>query len=162
MGMELRALSKNYAVRALDSEDIDRIFELSCKNELYYQYHPPFVTRESIIEDMKALPPGKTYEDKYYIGFFEGDVLVAMMDLILGYPSDEIAFIGLFMTNVQYQNKGVGSQVIREVCDELKQLGYQKVRLGVDKGNPQSHAFWKKNGFSQIAETQYHVMELAL
>ena len=92
----------------------------------------------------------------------EGDVLVAMMDLILGYPSDEISFIGLFMTNVQYQNKGVGSQVIREVCDELKQLGYQKVRLGVDKGNPQSHAFWKKNGFSQIAETQYHVMELAL
>lgn len=120
------------------------------------------MTRESIIEDMKALPPGKTYEDKYYIGFFEGDVLVAMMDLILGYPSDEIAFIGLFMTNVQHQNKGVGSQVIREVCDELKQLGYQKVRLGVDKGNPQSHAFWKKNGFSQIAETQYHVMELAL
>ena len=134
MGMELRALSKNYAVRALDSKDLAAIYALSCKNELYYQSHPPFVTRESIIEDMKALPPGKTYEDKYYIGFFEGDVLVAMMDLILGYPTDEIAFIGLFM----------------------------KVRLGVDKGNPQSHAFWKKNGFSQIAETQYHVMELAL
>ena len=82
MGMELRALSKNYAVRALDSKDLAAIYALSCKNELYYQYHPPFVTRESIIEDMKALPPGKTYEDKYYIGFFEGDVLVAMMDLI--------------------------------------------------------------------------------
>ena len=93
MGMELRALSKNYAVRALDSKDLAAIYALSCKNELYYQYHPPFVTRESIIEDMKALPPGKTYEDKYYIGFFEGDVLVAMMDLILGYPTDKIAFI---------------------------------------------------------------------
>ena len=106
MGMELRALSKNYAVRALDSKDLAAIYALNCKNELYYQYHPPFVTRESIIEDMKALPPGKTYEDKYYIGFFEGDVLVAMMDLIWGYPTDKIAFIGLFMTNVQYQKQG--------------------------------------------------------
>lgn len=37
------------------------------------------------------------------------------MDLILDYPEKEIAFIGLFMTNIQYQNKGIGSEIISEI-----------------------------------------------
>lgn len=84
------------------------------------------------------------------------------MDLILGYPTDEIAFIGLFMTNTQYQNKGVGSNIIKDVCNYLAQLGYKKVRIGVDKGNPQSNSFWQKNGFNIVSENESNVMELML
>ena len=160
--MDIRSLSKEYQVRTLDSNDVDIIYDMSRKNEIYYQYHPPFVTKDSIIEDMKALPPGKSCSDKYYIGFFEGDTLVANMDLILGYPTDEIAFIGLFMTNVHYQNRGVGSRMIGDACRYLKRSGYQKVRIGVDKGNPQSNSFWQKNGFYIISENEYNVMELTL
>lgn len=82
--MDIRLLSKKYEVRTLDINDLDIIYDMSCKNEIYYKYHPPFVTKESIVEDMKALPPSKSYDDKYYIGFFDGDSLVAIMDLILG------------------------------------------------------------------------------
>ena len=160
--MNIRLLSKKYDVRALDLNDVDAIYDMSCKNEIYYKYHPPFVTKESIVEDMKTLPPNKTYEDKYYIGFFEDNSLVANMDLILDYPADEIAFIGLFMTNIRYQNKGVGSDIIRDVCNYLKELGYKKVRIGVDKENPQSNSFWRKNGFSIISEKEYNIMELTL
>lgn len=160
--MDIRSLSKKYQVRTLDINDVDIIYDMSRKNEIYYQYHPPFVTKESIIADMKALPPGKSCGDKYYIGFFEGDTLLANMDLILGYPTDEIAFIGLFMTNVHYQNKGVGSRMIGNACRYLKRSGYQKVRIGVDKGNPQSNSFWQKNGFYRISENEYNIMELTL
>lgn len=160
--MNIGLLSKKYQVRALDVNDVDIIYEMSCKNEIYYKYHSPFVTEESIVEDMKALPPNKSYDDKYYVGFFEGDSLVANMDLILGYPTDETAFIGLFMTNVRYQNKGVGSDIIKDVCNYLKQLGYRKVRIGVDKGNPQCNSFWEKNGFYIISEKEYIVMEMTL
>lgn len=160
--MNIGLLSKKYQVRALDIKDVDIIYEMSCKNEIYYKYHSPFVTKESIVEDMKALPPNKSYDDKYYVGFFEGDSLVANMDLILGYPTDETAFIGLFMTNVLYQNKGVGSDIIKDVCNYLKQLGYRKARIGVDKGNPQSNSFWEKNGFYIISEKEYNVMEMTL
>ncbi len=160
--MDIRLLSKKYKVRTLGVNDVDIIYDMSCENEIFYKYHPPFVTKESIIEDMKALPPNKSYADKYYVGFFEGDSLVANMDLILGYPTDEIAFIGLFMTNIRYQNKGVGSNIIGDVCNCLKQFGYKKVRIGVDKGNPQSNSFWQKNGFCIISEKEYNVMELTL
>ena len=160
--MNIGLLSKKYRVRKLDINDVDVIYDMSSKNEIYYKYHPPFVTKESIIEDMKALPPDKSYDDKYYVGFFDGDSLVANMDLILGYPTDEIAFIGLFMINIVYQNKGIGSDIIRDICNCLKQTGYKKIRIGVDKENPQSNSFWKKNGFYIVSEKKYNVMELTL
>ena len=160
--MDIELLSTKYVVRRLDINDVDAVYDMSCKNEIFYKYHPPFVTKQSIVEDMEALPPNKSYDDKYYIGFFEDNTLVANMDLILGYPTEDIAFIGLLMTNVLYQNKGVGSQIVRDVCTYLKLLGYKKVRIGVDKENPQSNSFWNKNGFCSIAENEYYVMELVL
>ena len=158
--MKIKDLSKTFYVRKLDKDDIEMIYDLSYKNHIYYQYHPPFVTRESILDDMKALPPGKSYDDKYYIGFFENDSLVAIMDLILDYPTKGIAFIGLFMTNIQYQHKGIGSNIISEITMSLKSLGYRKIRIGVDKGNPQSYSFWSKNNFNVVSEDKYILMEL--
>jgi RimJ/RimL family protein N-acetyltransferase len=160
--MEIDLLSNTFDVRRLGEEDIDLIYDLSCKNEIFYQYHPPFVTRESIREDMNALPPNKEHKDKYYVGFFENEVLVSIMDLILGYPEKEIAFIGLFMMNLEDQGKGIGSKIITESSRYLKTLGFDKIRLGVDKGNPQSNAFWKKNSFIKVSEGEYILMELVL
>lgn len=47
--MDLHLLSKSYTVRKLDEADVDAIFELMRKNEIFYKYHPPFVTKESIL-----------------------------------------------------------------------------------------------------------------
>lgn len=142
--MDISKLSARYAVRRLTEDDVEMIYDLSSGNSIYYRYHPPFVTRESILEDMAALPPGKGYDDKYYIGFFDGAVLVAVMDLILDYHEAGVAFIGFFMTDVKYQGKGIGSGIISDTTAYLKSLGYVEIRLGVDKGNPQSFAFWTK------------------
>lgn len=146
---DVQALSKIYRVRRLTEEDADRIYALSAENPMFYQFCPPFVTRESILNDRKALPPRTSYDDKYYIGYFEKDELTAVMDLILGYPNDETAFIGLFMMKKQCQGKGIGSAVVEECFDFLSGIGYRFVRLGFARGNPQSEAFWKKNGFTQ-------------
>ena len=159
--MEVELLSNTFDVRRLSAEDVELIYDLCCKHEIFYQYHPPFVTRESIREDMKALPPGKDYEDKYYIGFFENEALVAIMDLILAYPDKDIAFIGLFMIKSEYQNRGIGSKIVTECAECLQKLGFHKIRLGVDKGNPQSNTFWRKNGFVMVHEGEYIIMELS-
>ena len=84
------------------------------------------------------------------------------MDLILDYPTDKIAFIGLFMTDVKYQNRGISSGIIKELCSFLKQKGYKKVRLGVNKENPQSNSFWQKNGFFIVSVKEYNIMEFCL
>ncbi len=144
---DVQELSKRYTVRRLTEKDVDRIYALSAENPMFYRYCPPFVTKESILDDMRALPPRTTYEDKYYIGFFNEDKLLAVMDLILGYPNDKTAFIGLFMMEKGSQGKGIGSSIVRETFDFLRSIDYQFVRLGFAKGNPQSETFWTKNGF---------------
>lgn len=156
--MDISKLSARYAVRRLTEDDVEMIYDLSSGNSIYYRYHPPFVTRESILEDIAALPTGKGYDDKYYIGFFDGAVLVAVMDLILDYHEAGVAFIGFFMTDVKYQGNGIGSGIISDTAAYLKSLGYVEIRLGVDKGNPQCFAFWTKNKFSPVRENEYILM----
>lgn len=143
-------LSSRYAVRKMTVDDVDRIYELSAGNPLYFRHCPPFVTKESILRDMKALPPGVTYEDKFYIGFFKETEFIAIMDLILNYPDTQTAFIGLFMVAGAEQGKGTGSMIVKECFCYIQSRQYRFIRLGYAKGNPQSEAFWKKNGFGEV------------
>ena len=145
--------------RRLTEADAAQVCALMQGNPLFYRYHPPQPTPESIRTDMTALPPGKAMEDKWFVGFYDGDCLIAVMDLILNYPATDTAFIGLFMTDVRYQHRGVGSQIVSGLAAYLSACGCGKIRLGVDKGNPQSHAFWTKNRFQTIGEARYIVME---
>ena len=147
MIFEIKDLSKQYSVKQLTGTDVTAVYALCKENPLYYQYCPPFVTEDSILADMKALPPRKTKDDKYYLGFYEGEALVAVMDLILGFPNDETAFVGFFMMNRAYQGKGIGTELMQEVYTCLKQCDFKFVRLCFAKGNPQSEHFWLKNGF---------------
>lgn len=145
--MEIQLLSNQYTVRDLLPADVDMIYDMLKSNTIFYKYHPPMVTVESILEDMKAIPLNKGYDDKHYVGFFCGDTLVAVMDLIEHYPQCGTALLGFFAVNTDLQGAGIGTKIISECISYLTQLGYEKVRLGIDRGNPQSRAFWLKNCF---------------
>ena len=147
--MEIALLSSVYHVKQIEEADIQKVYDLCKSNPLYYQHCPPFVTVDNIKEDLMALPKGKTLEDKYYVGFYSDTTLVAVMDIISGYPNAETAFIGFFMMNQQIQGKGVGTAIITEACQYFKKAGYSFARLGFAKGNPQSEAFWTKNHFEK-------------
>lgn len=147
--MDIKKLTTRYDIRKLNGTDIQEIYELMQGNPLFFQYCPPMATHQSILDDMKALPPRTTYDDKYYVGYFQDGCLVAVMDLILNFPNKETAFIGFFMMNKAFQGKGLGTKIIDECAKCLKEEGYQHIRLGFAKGNPQSEAFWTKNGFKR-------------
>lgn len=145
--MDYSKLSSRFSVRILTETNIDQIFSLSAGNPMFYRYCPPFVTKESIRADMVKLPPRTTPEDKFYLGFWEGETLIAILDLILHYPNRETAFVGMFMVSATKQGQGVGSGIVGELCASLREQGFRFVRLGYAKGNPQSRGFWLKNGF---------------
>ena len=150
--MNIQFLSNRYTIRDLLPQDAEMVCEVLKKNTTFYKYHPPMVTIVSILEDMEALPPNKEYEDKHYIGFFGEGALVAVMDLIEHYPNQETALLGFFAMNSDLQGQGIGTQIISDSVAYLAQVGFKKVRLGIDKGNPQSKAFWLKNGFGFTGE----------
>lgn len=145
--MHLQTLSRRYNVRRLTQTDADAILTLCSGNPQFYRYHPPMVTKASVLDDLQALPPGKTLADKYFVGFYDGETLVAIMDLISGYPNPSTAYIGLFMVDAAQQGRGTGSALIAECKQALRAERFTALCLAIDEGNPQSKAFWQKNGF---------------
>ena len=145
---QYEALSARYAVKKLTEADIPDIYAICRGNPVFYEYMKAELTLESIREDLTALPKGKKPEDKTFVGFYEGDRLIAFLDLIAGYPEGDAAFIGWFMVERSCQGKGVGTEIISETAAFLARRGFRRIRLGYMKGNRQSGNFWMKNQFA--------------
>ena len=150
--IEISKLNSHYNIRRLDDSDAEGIFALCRENTQFYEYCEAEPTMEQVLNDLHITPPGVNLKDKYYIGFFDQDTLVAVMDLIDGYPTPDIAYIGFFIMKKDLQGLQKGTAIIQESAAYLKESGKTAIRLGIDKDNPQSTHFWKKNGFSVIKE----------
>ena len=129
--MDLEALSKRFFVRALETEDVDIIYDLCSKNKLFYEFHQPFVTRESILDDRNALPPGKSKEDKAYIGLFDGDTLVADFGISDGRDR---------MDRIFYDGYGISEPGNRDTDHSGSSGSNEKRRL---LGNPPGRRLWE-------------------
>ena len=151
---DLSKLSTQYHVRPMHDADADAILAFCLQNDQYYRYCGKQPSRELILHDLRITPPNTSADAKYYVGLYDGEILVAILDLIDGYPDSETAFIGFFMMNLQLQGRQIGTRIIQELCLYLKETGLKRVLLGIDKDNPQSNAFWAKNGFSVIREVE--------
>lgn len=151
---DLSKLSSQYRVRYMNDSDADALLDFCLQNDQYYRYCGKQPSRELILQNLRITPPNTSTDAKYYVGFYDGDILVAIMDLFDGYPDRDAAFIGFFMMNRQLQGRRIGTSIIQDLCLYLKETGLKRVLLGIDKENPQSNTFWAKNGFSVIWEVE--------
>ena len=150
--IEVSKLSTVYDVRRLKDANAEEVLALCWENTQFYKYAEADPTLKQVQSDMHITPPGIDASHKYYVGFYQGEELIAVMDLIDGYPRPEIAYIGFFMMNKKLQGRQIGTAIIRGVEDYLRTAGKKAIRLAIDNENPQSNHFWKKNGFAVIRE----------
>lgn len=140
-------ICEKYIVRAFKEEDIPDILALCLSNPNYYHHMKMRPTPENVNEVFTALPDGKTMEDKYFLGFYLENRLVAILDLITRYPDKDTAFIGWFMVDKKFQKKGVGTEIITSLLAFLQKEAFLFVRLAYVEGNRESESFWRKNRF---------------
>ncbi|MBR5290364.1 MAG: GNAT family N-acetyltransferase [Erysipelotrichaceae bacterium] len=152
--IEILKLSQKYTIRKLTESDINLIYDFCSKNKQFYLYCGKDVSKESILNDIHITPPDIPMNQKHYIGFFEENTMIALMDLIDGYPDEETAFIGFFMVKHDLHNQGIGTAIITELSSVLADYGFTHCRLGIDQNNPFGLHFWKKNDFKTIQEVQ--------
>lgn len=153
--MDINKLFKDYKVKRFDENDVDEIYDFCLSNPYFYQMCGSDVSKQSIKNDLKLLPDNIDIDNKYYLGIYDQDKLVCITDFLEKYPDDKTIFIGFFMVNGLFSNKGIGSNIINELMNSFKNLGYQYVRLAYDMDNPQSSYFWIKNGFVKIGEKKH-------
>lgn len=143
-----------YTVEVLSDNDIPTLYAFCRENRKYYEYMKSEPTVESLMEDLKATPPGISLSDKHFVGFYKAGTLVAILDLIAGYPSADTAFIGWFMIGSSLHGTGIGSQIISELIRLLRNKGFSHVRLGCIKDNVEGLGFWRKHGFLPCGENE--------
>lgn len=143
-------MSSKYIVKKLAEEDVPDILALCEVNPIYYKHYKSEPSTDNIKQTLKALPPNKTKKDKYFIGFYDDDSLVAILDLIVGYPNEGIAYIGWFMIHREVQGCGVGTKIMVEILSYLREKKFSYVQLAYIKGNQQAKKFWIRNRFTQI------------
>ena len=153
-GLDIESLSTQYTVKRINEEDISAVYRLAKSNSKYYEYLHTVPTRESLTEVITKLPDGTSPGSKYFVGFCNSDdVLVAVMDLITGYPEADDAFIGWFMVDGCMQGRGIGSDIFADVRAAMKAAGFDYMALAVVKENKEALKFWKGQGFGIKEET---------
>ena len=147
-------LADCYEVRRLSEADAGDVYELMEDNPLFFEHSGGECSEEQVLRDMTALPPGKSMEDKYYLGYYERQYLIAVLDFIDGYPDEDTAYIGFFMLDGCEQGRKIGRALVEKLCLCCEEWGYRRVMLGRDKANPQSSRFWQSCGFKSIREVE--------
>ncbi|HFI0448191.1 TPA: GNAT family N-acetyltransferase [Streptococcus suis] len=151
--MIISNLSSLFQVRKLIEADLEQVLALYQTNPLYFEHFPPLPSLESLANDLVDCPPGKELSDKYFLGFWDKNDLLAVLDLIDGYPTEDTCYIGLFMVDSRLAGQGLGSKIIAELLTQLA-ISFKKVRLGYVESNPQSAHFWAKVGFCPTDEVK--------
>jgi len=137
-------------VKQLTEEDVSSIYELCIKNPIYYEYIKSVPTHENIKDSLFELPPNISLDNKYFVGYYKEGQLIALLDIITGYPNEQTVYIGWFMMKKELQGTGIGSNIIAEALLYFKKEKFQAVQLGYVKGNNQSEGFWRKNKFYPV------------
>ncbi len=153
---DIQALSTSHEVRRITEADIADVYALCKSNQKYYEHTNTAPTVESLTEIISRVPEGAEKNSRYFVGFYEGDKLVALLDLITGYPQKDDAFIGWFMVDGRHQRQGIGSQIFADVRAAMSAQGYDYLSLSCEKENTEAIAFWKAQGFKSFKENNTH------
>jgi len=102
-----------------------------------------------------ALPPDKSYDDKFVWGLYAADAMIGCADVIRGYPTRDKALIGLLLLAEPWQQRGLGrafAALVEQAIGAWKEIA--TLRVGVAVSTPGALAFWRKLGYAEIGEVK--------
>jgi GNAT superfamily N-acetyltransferase len=102
-----------------------------------------------------ALPPEKTYADKFVWGLYAGDAMIGCADVIRGYPVRDKAVIGLLLLAEPWQRRGIGrafAALVEQTIADWPEITV--LRIGIVATNTGALAFWRKKGYAGTGEVK--------
>ena len=164
--LDIQSLGTSYDVRRLTETDISDVVTLAKTNRRFYRALGIRPSRSRLTEIITNVPTGAEGTSTYFVGFYDDeDDLVAVMDLICGYPESDDAFIGWFMVDAASQGRGVGTSIFADVRASMKAQGYDHLELKCPKASDSALRFWESQGFIPSGREEfngtYDVVEMA-
>ncbi len=159
------------AYRDIDAENEEDDIRLREGNTYFYstvegmeicppdEEHPYEYCRQDEIEirkDRYLLPEGMTAESKLYFGLFDDEErflpdgrCLAIVDLVMGYPTEEYVYIGWLILENEVHGVGLAAGIMDVLYSVSRKLGYKYVKLSAYDVNEPGIKFWKKQGFKE-------------
>ena len=145
-----------YTIRTLqpaDAELLQALYDQCADFTLLDEGEP--VSATAAQDDLRAVPPGKSLEDKRVFGIFDpqGEA-VGVLDALQDYPEAAVWWVGLLMLAPSERGKGLGREAVLAFSEYACLRGAQAIMLGVVEENQPALQFWQKIGFSPLRKTE--------
>ena len=140
-------------LRPLEEEDLPQVLALYQSNPEYNALaldSPP--TLETCREDRTDLPPGRLPEHKLFLGYFQGERLAAVWDLVAGYPEESTLYLGLLELDGTHQRQGLGMQMLRQLEDTARSQGGKKILMDA---RVTAQPFYEAAGYHILGDIYY-------
>ncbi len=146
--VNIESFSADYDVRRITEADISDVYNLCRSNRRYYRSIDQRPSRQRLTEVISEIPESADSSQKFFVGFYNGEDLYAVLDLIVGYPEKDDAFIGWFMVDAEHHRKGIGSQIFADLRASMKAQGFDSLTLECPAASEEAKAFWESQGFT--------------
>jgi ribosomal protein S18 acetylase RimI-like enzyme len=112
------------------------------------------LTAETTRHLLESRPPGVEPAQKHLIGFKRGDEIVAIVDLLEGFPRNAEWYVGLLLLAPTERARGLGTAVWNAMESWLGAAGGRHIRLIVQEQNPAAAQFWRSRGFTASGKVE--------
>ncbi len=83
----------------------------------------------------------------YVVAAFDGETLVGFGRIL---EDGVMCMFYDIMVHPDYQNQGIGTKIMQNLIDKVKDKGYASIGLFAWDKNPQNISFYKKFGFEKV------------
>lgn len=166
MRLPLEYSSNIYQIKSISEEDIPDALSLYQENTPYCELTKTTPTEEILRDHLTSVPEGAASEDKFFVGYYQENQLIALLDLTVRYPLSSCAVINWFMVKKDLQKTGIGSRIVQELLFFLMESGIEYVRLDAIEEDQKAMHFWNTNGFfptmreTRADAVQNHITEM--
>lgn len=96
----------------------------------------------------ESRPPSVDHTRKHLVGLERDGALIAIMDVLEGYPDETDWYVGLLLISPDERGRGLGTAVWTAVEEWMRAEGGRIARLIVQEQNPEAARFWRAAGFT--------------
>lgn len=102
---------------------------------------------DAAAKEIDSIAPGKTLDDTLCFAVYEGEAMIAFVNLARAFPKPTEWWLALLLLDPEHRRRGLGVQVHREIVDFVAAQGATQLWLAVLTKNEPALRFWTRMGY---------------
>jgi len=146
----MRVYLQGYETMAIARSNYADVWDVYASNPEYFMTHKGRAARLSdILETFDRLVDGFDPAKQYFVGFWQNDCCVAVLELLPNFPNDGELWLSEIIVHGNHHGKGLGKKIVAAVLAAA--AGFKRIKLGTDE---HLIAFWKGLGFNKTHQSE--------